>query len=72
MAKRILIVCDGEDWLIRRVACTVEDSIRGEMVYHCDKGLGMPGGGPFKSLTAAVAVARKEMKPRKRKTTSSR
>jgi hypothetical protein len=64
MPKRILIVCDGESWFVRRVAYNVENWTRGEMIYHCDKHIG----GPFKSLSGAVAATRKAVKPRRKAT----
>lgn len=47
---RILIVCDGASWFVRRVACTEEDMASGQMVYRCDEHLA----GPYKTLSTLV------------------
>lgn len=67
MPKRVLMVCDGEKWFVRGVACTVEDNIRGEMVYHCDEHLG----GPY-SFAKAVSVVREASVIKKRKRNGKR
>ena len=54
---RVVIVCDGEHWFTRRVACAVHDCVgHDEMVYHCDKSLG----GPYKSAYAAVRALKRK------------
>lgn len=52
-SSRVLIAYDGEDWFVRRIALSVQDDIRGELVYHCDKHLG----GPFKTAEEALKAA---------------
>lgn len=47
---RVLIVCDGEAWFIRRVTATIHDGYHDEMVYRCDQ----PLGGPFSDVLQAV------------------
>lgn len=44
-APQIAVVLKDGQWFIRRIACTVRDDVKGEMVYHCDENLG----GPFVS-----------------------
>lgn len=44
-APKIAIILYDGMWFIRRVAYTVQDDVRGEMVYHCDEHIG----GPFVS-----------------------
>ena len=47
---RRLIVFDGENWYVRRVAVIEHDLTNDHMVYHCDK----PLGGPFKTAQLAI------------------
>ncbi len=49
---RLLIVCDGDAWFVRRLVSITHDLDRNEKVYRCDK----PIGGPCTTLAAAVAV----------------
>ncbi len=44
-APQIAVVLKDGQWYIRRIAYTVQNRTKGEMVYHCDEYLG----GPFAS-----------------------
>lgn len=52
-APQIAIVLKDGQWFIRRIAYTVRDDARGEMVYHCDKHLGGPFAG-WREMADAV------------------
>lgn len=41
-APQIAVVLKDGQWFIRRIAYTVQDDVKGEMVYHCDEHLGGP------------------------------
>lgn len=55
MNERLLIVCDGEAWLVRHVVATVERMELGEMHYHCDEHLA----GPLEFSEAVAFVMRR-------------
>ena len=52
-APQIAVVLKDGQWFIRRLAYTVRDDIKGEMVYHCDENLGGPYAS-WKSMADAV------------------
>ena len=41
-APQIAVVLKDGQWFIRRIAYTVQDDAKGEIVYHCDQHLGGP------------------------------
>jgi len=49
---RLLIVCDGEAWYVRRLVTITHDLERDEKNYRCDK----PIGSRCATLAEAVAV----------------
>lgn len=54
--ERILIVIDGEQWLIRHI-CFIEHKLDFKrVVYHCDGDLGGPFGSIKDALTAAKQI----------------
>lgn len=57
---KIAIVTDGKAWFVRRIASSTHDAIHDEKIYYCDK----PIGTRYKTLDAAVVVAKKAMKRR--------
>jgi hypothetical protein len=55
---RLVIVCDGRGWFVRRLAVSIHDGERNEQVYRCDA----PIGGKYKTIGEAVRAAKKAAK----------
>jgi len=56
---RVVIVCDGEHWFIRRLVAIHHDLDTDTKNYHCDKHLG----GPYESVEEAVQALRSPRRP---------
>jgi hypothetical protein len=51
---RLLIVCDGDRWYVRRLVTITHDLASDEKIYRCDA----PIGGACKTIAEAVRVAK--------------